>query len=1015
MSETQKILHSAIDDLARVTRAARVFGAGGTSQEQEFAEKLSQAPDPAMALANWERLAEADETKSSLASVTSSELHSLLGLLGSSQSLAQTLQTAQSGWLPAFRSALAAPRLSAEEYESELSTSFGSSWDAFGARLRLIRNREYLRIGLADLDGRYDVDVTVAELTAVADGTCAASVAWARQHLRGLYGDMWLQPPTRGKAGITNGFVVLGMGKLGGRELNFSSDIDLVYLYDADGLPSTGGERGRLDARAYFARMAELVTKALHEITADGFVFRVDLRLRPDGMNGPIANSLANALLYYESYGQTWERTAFIQARPIAGDKTLGAKFLGEMTPFVFRRYLDFATVADMKAMKSRVENELGGEASRQNIKLGRGGIREVEFLVQVLQLIHGGRDERLRGGGSLRMLRELVRCGYLPASEGESLSQSYRFLRNVEHKIQILHQRQTHSLPESAGERLALARRLGYLGEDAATQLWADLDYHREGVRHAFEKLFYEPSAEQRRAIDPETETLLRRLDQREEVIERLSAMGFAQPQQSYDNILLLRDGPQWAPAHARRRKALFELAPALLAAILRSADPDLALQNMATLVSSIGARTSFLSLLLENPATLRMLVDLFGGSQYLANWFIRHPELLDSLVRADLVRLHRDVDDLEAELRQASPDGLDVESQLEGLRRFRNHEFLRIGINDLQGTLESEQVSVELSNLAEACLRHTYATAARDVCRLLKRKSLPGRCVVVAMGKLGSRELNYNSDLDLIFVYEEARRKGAGLSAQECFAKLAQRLMMLLQTTTREGIAYKIDTRLRPSGNKGPLVTSFGGFQEYHATSAQIWERQALVKARPVAGEAGLARRVAAVVQTFVYGAPLRREEIQEIRRLRQRMEIEIGRESVDRINIKTGRGGLVDIEFLAQMLQMHWGAMHSTLRVAATLGALEALTKQEIIPPADFNLLRDGYRFIRRVENTLRLAYDRPVDGLDKSSLRLVAKRMGFGGDEDGFWRAWDGHREAIRSCYEMWFDRCEQESH
>lgn len=1002
-------------DMLRVRACARTLGRQFKKPEEDLLQGLAAAPDPAMALANWERLAEVDESRVALAEVSPSELGGLMTLLGGSQALTHVLQSAGASWLQMFRSCAPTAHRSAADYEGDFRDHLADAWEEFCKQLRRVRNREYLRIGMADLEGRFDVDTTVRELTAVADATCSAAVEWAWHHLRGLYGELWLQAPARGKVGIANSFVVLGMGKLGGGELNFSSDIDLVYLYAADGPPSTGGSRGSVDARAYFIRMAELVTKALHEITVDGFVFRVDLRLRPDGMNGPIANSLANALLYYESYGQTWERTALIQARPIAGNKALGAKFLEEVRPFVFRRYLDFATVADMKAMKARVEGELGGETSRLNVKLGRGGIREVEFLVQVLQLIHGGRDERLRGGGSLRMLQQLVKCGYLDESEGEALRESYRFLRNVEHKIQIVHQRQTHALPELPEEQELLARRLGMRGEASLGRLWQELDLHRGRIRHSFEKLFYEPSNEQRRAINPETDELLGLLEQPDAALARLSAMGFAQPQQSYENILLLRDGPQWAPAHARRRRALLELAPALLAAILRTADPDLALRNMATFVSSIGARTSFLSLLQENPATLRMLVDLFGGSQYLANWFIRHPELLDSLVRADLVKLHREVVELQEELQESTHGAADIEAQLDVLRRFRNHEFLRIGISDLQSLIEPEQVSVELTNVAEACLRHAYDIAAEAVCRRLRRKRLPGQCIVLAMGKLGSSELNYNSDLDLIFVYEDARRGSAGPTAQECFAKLAQTLMMLLQTTTREGIAYKIDTRLRPSGNKGPLVTSFAGFQEYHAESAQIWERQALIKARVVAGASSLAGKVSGVVSQFVFRAPLKGEEVREIRRLRQRMENELGRETADRMNIKTGRGGLVDIEFVTQMLQMHYGTAAPTLRMRGTLAAIAALTEANVLPVADAEVLREGYRFIRRVENTLRLAYDRPVEGIDKGGLRLIARRLGFGADEQGFWKAWQERREAIRACFSRWFDHVEGALH
>lgn len=1009
MSDESSMLQQFGVDPNRLAQRAREAAEWVPQAKAEWEVMLAASPDPGVALANWERFTEDPATRLPMSQVTTSELAAILRLMGSSQWLANFLQGAGSTWLNVYRQALVAPRRNADDYEPEIQKFIDAPWSEFCRDLRHLRNREYLRIALADLDGRYSVATTVAELSALADGACSAAVQWTRREMRELYGEMWCRPPSRGKGGVANSFVVLGMGKLGGQELNFSSDIDLIYLYDADGMSSAGGSRGVLEARPYFIRMAERVTKALQEITQDGFVFRVDLRLRPDGVNGPIANSLTNTLLYYELHGQTWERTALIQARPIAGDIKLGERFLDEVQPFVYRRYLDYATVADMKAMKSRVEHELPERTGRFNVKLGRGGIREIEFLVQVLQLIHGGRDERLRGGGSQRLLPLLVAGGYLAAEEGDALLAAYRFLRDVEHKIQIVQQRQTHSIPDNGREQEALARRLLVVESATSAELWRQLDTHRRAVRQAFEKLFYEPTEERQRAVDSATAALLHQLEDREAAIVTLEAMGFLQAEQSYSNLILLRDGPQWAPAHAKRRKALFDLAPALFAAILKSPDPDLSLQNMATFISSIGARTSFLALLQENPATLRMLADLFGGSQYLANWFIRHPELLDSLVRADLVKLHRTVEEQLSELRAVCGGAVQIEEQLDALRRFRNLEFLRVGINDLQEALEPEAVSHELTNVADACVQIAYEIAERGVCEKMKIRRLPGQCIVLGMGKLGSRELNYNSDLDLIFVYEAGRSRRATADAQEWFARLAQRLMMVLQTTTREGIAYRIDTRLRPSGNKGPLVTSFDGFRAYHESSAQLWERQALIKARPVAGHPDLAARVASVVDQFVYRVPLYPSEVAEIRRIRQRMEQELARESGERVNIKIGRGGLIDIEFVTQMLQMCYGTRNPEVRCRATLDALRALAGIGALQPDDHALLDDGYRFIRRVENTLRLTHDRPVEGLDRGAadLRVAAKRLGFSSDVAAFWKAWEARREAVRGCYDRYF--------
>ena len=1006
-------------DPSRVARMSAALQPAAPAVAAQLPALFAATPDPELALASWERLLDVTTDVSVIDSLGTDELSALFAVLGSSQVLANTLRAAGDRWVAVLRACVPALTRGATDHERALEAAASEPWESFSEQLRQWRHQEYLRVGLADLTGLYTVETTMRELSALAEGLFAGACQWARHTLRAQYGDLRLAdgalrpapPATR------DAFVVLALGKLGGSELNFSSDVDVMYLYDTDGVATGGGARGRIEAREYFTRMAELVTRALQEPTPAGFAFRVDLRLRPEGINGPIVNALANALLYYESYGQTWERTALIQARPIAGTRELGEQFLREVRPFVYRRYLDYATVADMKEMKARVEAQLGEKVGRGNVKLGRGGIREIEFIVQVLQLINGGRDERLRGGGSLPTLARLMANGYLPADEGETLRQAYLFLRNVEHKIQIVHQRQTHTVPRDAREQETLARRLGYRGDDIVARMWTDIDRHTDRVRRAFEKFFYEPAAETGRVADPEMAQLLRSLDQREVSLARLRALGFSRPEASYENLRLLRDGPPAARARAGRKRLLYELAPALLMTIQKSADPDLALQNLATFISSVGARSSFLALLRENPGTLRMFIELFGGSQFLANAFIRHPELLDTLVRADLVRVCKRADELSAELHASLAAPPDFEDALDVLRRFRNEEFLRIGINDLEGLLEPEEVSAQLTILAEVCLQSACEIATRDVCARYGYAQLPGPWVVLAMGKLGSGELNYNSDLDLIFVYDESGAGAAAFTAHECFSKFAQRLITVLQVTTREGIVYRIDTRLRPSGRSGPLVSSLEGFQQYHDTSARMWERQALIKARPVAGDAELAERVAQIVTAFVYRTPLTSEQAHEIRRLRARMERELAHESHERINIKTGRGGLIDVEFLTQMLQLHYGVHAPSVRERSTLSALAALAGLGVLSPDDYRLLTDGYRFLRRVENALRLAHDRPVEDLDRGHVDLgaVAKRMGFKGSPatvgDALWREYEVRREAIRACYERWFDCAE----
>ncbi|MGH7859722.1 MAG: DUF294 nucleotidyltransferase-like domain-containing protein, partial [Candidatus Binatia bacterium] len=448
----------------------------------------------------------------------------------------------------------------------------------------------------------------------------------------------------------------------------------------------------------------------------------------------------------------------------------------------------------------------------------------------------------------------------------------------------------------------------------------------------------------------------------------------------------------------------------PALFGEIRTSTDPDLALHHMAEFISAVGARTSFLALLTEKPETLRLLVGLFSSSRYLSHFFLRHPELLDSLVRADLAMVHKDRAVLDAELDSLLQAAPDYEAELDALRRFRNEEFLRIGVNDIHGLLDFVEVNEQLSDLAEACLAAALRIASRTIAERFGPS--PGRFAVMAMGKLGGHELNYNSDLDLIFVYDAPPRPDSGgVSVHEYFTKLAQRLMAVLQVATPEGYVYRIDMRLRPSGASGPLVSSLEAYRRYHETSSALWERQALIRARGVAGDSALGSEVERVNEEFVYGRGLADEDVAEISRLRMRMERELSRESASRWNLKTGRGGIVDVEFLVQMLQLRHGAAHPAVRLRSTERALEALFKEGVLPAEEFRALHQGYRFLRRLENSLRIERDQPVEALEHEAAPTLARRVGYTGPPEDAAREllaeFESVRESIRRIYESRF--------
>ncbi|TMA96537.1 MAG: bifunctional [glutamate--ammonia ligase]-adenylyl-L-tyrosine phosphorylase/[glutamate--ammonia-ligase] adenylyltransferase, partial [Deltaproteobacteria bacterium] len=606
---------------------------------EEVAEGLDAAADPGAAVTGLVRLLEAAPRPPARGRVAP-----LLRLLGGSPALTAALVAEGEGWPALLDAALAMASRDPAAHRAALEAAGVAGplpRAELQAQLRRYRRRELVRIGGRDLLGLATVDETVREITALAEGVTEAAVAGARARLAAEWGEDWA-------GDRPGGFVVLGMGKLGGGELNYSSDVDLLYVYERDGADA----RGRTH-REFFARLAEEVTRALRDVTPEGFCFRVDLRLRPGGGEGPLAVSLGAALSYYEAFGQTWERAAWLKARPVAGDRALGAALLHELLRFVYRRYLDFATIEDLQVMKRRVDASLRDPGARaRDVKLGRGGIREVEFVVQAQQLVHGGKDPRLQERSTLGALVKLSASGYMGAEQAAALAGAYRFLRDVEHKLQIVHERQTHLVPRDAGEIAALARRLGFRGADAVAAA-----------------LFHGPAEERRRERDPEIDALLEGLDDAPATHARLERLGFADPTAARRELRLLRDGPPHAPASPRRREALAVLAPTLLAEIARSAAPDHVLRHLATFFSTVGARTSYLHLLLENLGVMRLLVRLFATSEFLSQFFLRHPELLDSLVRADLVQIVRGRGSMAEELGARLAAAPDLEAELDTL----------------------------------------------------------------------------------------------------------------------------------------------------------------------------------------------------------------------------------------------------------------------------------------------------------------------------------------------------------
>jgi len=943
------------------------------------------APDPDLALAGIERYVDG----AGLPPAEQDLLEALALLAGSSRMIPALL--ARDPRL--LRRAARSPLLERSRAEPDLRRVIertarqvaADDVEGFNRLLRRVRAREVVRISLRDLR-RARVKEVTGELSALATACLDAAIRFHDRRLRARHG-----PP----AGLAArepgaGFCALAMGKLGARELNFSSDVDLIYVYDRDG--ETEGERP-VTHFAYYAKLAELVTESMAKPTEDGFVFRVDLNLRPDGQNGPIVNSLHAAELYYQTFGRSWERNALVKARPGAGDLAVGDELLRQLDPFIWRRSLDLTVVEEIQAMKARIDARAGAEG-KDDLKLGKGGIREAEFFVAALQLLHGGREEEraLRERAVLPALDRLLFAGIVPAKDRDELADAYLFLRRAEHRVQMLEGAQTHRLPP-AGERRWLSRAMGYATDEAFEEALAA---HRERVARLFAGLLGTGAGAV--PLDPDLALLADPQVERERRVEIASRRGLLDP----DRVLASID------VMARRRTPFSTLgdpaaAVALLSDALGTPDPDQAIAHLSDFAAALTNPEPYFRMLAEHRRVARLLLSLFGTSDFLSKRFLRHPELIDMLLREDQSRLEkeregfrRELDDRLAQLdRSLAPDDL-LERQLGELRRYKNEEVLRIAIHDIAGTIDLASIAGQLTELAEASLERCLALAEAEAAA--KGVAPPGRLCIIGMGKLGGRELGYHSDLDLIFLYP-----GSGAtSGQERYPRLAQRFMSFLQMPLREGRLYQIDTRLRPSGNQGALVIGAEAFTRYHTgggapgapgggVRSQLWERQALLRARHVAGDAAIFAEIhESVLVPVVFG---RREDraalAAEIRRMRERMEAEVGREASRGKNPKTGHGGLVDVEFAAQFLQLAHGHEHPSVRTGSTPVALRKLRQAGLLRELEFEALAEGYDFLRRVELRLRIVHDFAIDHLPKEgfALRQLARRLGYAGPDPG----------------------------
>ena len=850
------------------------------------------------------------------------------------------------------------------------------SEEALASALRRQRNRQQVRIIWRDLLRLADLRDTCQDLSELADSCIDEAYQWLYPRHCQQFGT-----PTGRRSGEPQQLIVLGMGKLGAGELNLSSDIDLIFAYPEGG--ETQGARRSEDNQAFFIRLGQRLIKALDPVTVDGFVFRVDMRLRPYGSSGALVLSFNALEQYYQDQGRDWERYAMIKARVVAGDQQAGAQLLQLLKPFVYRRYLDFSAIEALRTMKQLIQQEVRRKGLAHNIKLGAGGIREVEFIAQAFQLIHGGRDLSLQQRPLLSVLTTLQHQGYLPAEVVDELRDGYEFLRYTEHALQAIGDRQTQMLPDTELDQARVACMLGF-GE--WERFHAELMRWRDRVAWHFRGVIADPDEDEdsgELVVGAEWLPLWEERQDDEAARLQLTESGFADPAKALERLASLRNSGQLRAMQRMGRERLDAFIPRLLAQASEHAAPDLVLERVLPLVEAVARRSAYLVLLTENPDALRQLLTLCAASPWIAEQMTRFPLLLDELLNEARLFHPPLAPELAAELRErlARIPEDDLEQQMEALRHFKLAHNLRVAAAEIAGTLPLMKVSDYLTWLAEAVLAEVLAlawrqTVARHGTPLRPDGSLcdPG-FVILGYGKMGGLELGHGSDLDLVFIHDAdgvAETDGAKpIDGAQFFTRLGQRIIHLLTAHTNSGQLYDVDMRLRPSGAAGLLVSSLAAFERYQQQEAWTWEHQALVRARVLVGDASVASAFEAIRATVLRrerDLPRLREEVSEMRaKMRDNLgsrSTAAGRganafEAQSPFDIKQDAGGIVDIEFMVQYAALAWSREHpALLRYTDNIRILEGLEQARLMAQADANLLREAYKAYRSVAHRLAL---------------------------------------------------------
>jgi [glutamine synthetase] adenylyltransferase / [glutamine synthetase]-adenylyl-L-tyrosine phosphorylase len=866
-------------------------------------------------------------------------------------------------------------------------------------RLRAFKRREYLLLSFLDIAGRISFDETVRRISALADWVINEALRCCWEKLTEEESARW------GSAWPNGGFAVIAMGKLGGEELNYSSDVDLIFCRRN---PASSKEHD------LFSKLGERLIRALSRVGPEGFLYRVDMRLRPHGSTGPLVPTIDSIVNYYESWGEPWERQALIKARHIAGSEEIGKRFRSFVRSFTFSRQMDESALEDIKRVKHRSEKEYAIEP-RIHVKQGPGGIRDIEFYVQFSQLTIGWRYPDVRLSDTLGAIEALANAKVLLEGEESILSIAYVFLRTVEHRLQLRSLTPQSVIPDPPEEVDLLARSLGFKSSagSAADTFLGILNRYRFQIRAILERVYLAPGYLRLNEREEELAQLLSERIPKQRVREILSQYGFQDIDKAWQNIRLIARGPAGLLLPPGERRAFLEFAFPMLEALRDSIDPDQALHNLEDFAAATGNRISFLRALASRRPHLSRLTGLLAISNRCRQILSRHPEYFDSLARGIYLHEGRQEEEMYSELQDrmgTSPRG---EPRENVLRRYRQRETVRIAYRDLAGLADALEISMELSRLASACFRAavvwtrpSYTDPSQERIELL---------LLVALGKMGSRQMHYASDLDLIFLYDA--EPGGTPEVRARFQKeqdeRVEKIVELVAAVKPEGIAYSIDLRLRPGGASGILARSWKSFVEYAAQSMQPWERMALVRSRMLSDSIEHKDRWAKMLASVVYEFEWTEEAFDSIRHIKRRMESEKSKESRNNLDFKYGKGGIADLEFLVKFLQIKYGCKHLSVRTPGLKDAVCGLHEAGVLKDQERELLLHAHQFERQVENRYQLMEEWTSRDISRESpaLSRLAASLGYRGDaataRKAFVSDWENTAGSVRRLVEKLF--------